>query len=234
MLKHLRLPLRFDAARMLEETRALEDRSWQAHYQTRHYEGGWRALPLRSLEGRADDIFISPRPDASYRDTPLLDACPYLREVLRTFQCPLLAVRLMKLEAGAIIKEHRDAELCAEKGEARFHIPVLTHPDVVFMLGGNRLPLEAGECWYLNFDLPHSVRNGSPVDRIHLVVDAAVNDWVRALLADPRCEFRQEMDEMERYSAEERRAMIDSLRRIGTPTALQMAEDLANRLLSRP
>lgn len=232
MIKYLRLPLRFDASRMLDEVRSLEAGAWKAHYQSTQHEGAWTALPLRSLGGRAEDIHISPVPGAVYLDTPLLDACPYLREVLSAFHCPLLAVRLMRLEAGARVKEHRDADLRAEKGEARFHIPVLTHPEVAFVLGGDRIPLQAGECWYLNFDLPHSVHNASPVDRIHLVVDATVNDWVHALFDDPRSDCRRDMAELDRYSAGERQAMIRELRRMGTATSLKMAEEMEKQLLS--
>jgi len=41
-----------------------------------------------------------------------------------------------------------------------------------------------GECWYLDFNLPHYVDNRSSDDRIHLVVDCHVNDWVTSLLLD--------------------------------------------------
>ena len=234
MIKHLRLPLRFDAPRMLAETEALAEGLWKDHYQERHYEGGWRALPLRSLGGRADDILISPVEGAVYEDTPLLTACPYLREVLSAFRCPLQAVRLMKLDAGALIKPHRDNGLCVEQGQARFHIPVLTHPEVEFILDGERVDMAEGECWYLNFDLPHSVRNGSPVDRIHLVLDAEADPWLDSLFAGPGVDRRRDMDEMERYSRGERLAMIQALRGMGTPASARIADDLEAKLPPAP
>jgi hypothetical protein len=67
-----------------------------------------------------------------------LSRSPYLREVLTTFRCPLQAVRLMKLNVGAIIKEHTDAELYFEAGEARIHMPIITHPDVEFIVDRER------------------------------------------------------------------------------------------------
>ena len=39
-----------------------------------------------------------------------------------------------------------------------------------------------GELWFLNFNKYHSVDNRSRVDRIHLVVDCVINDWLRQLL----------------------------------------------------
>lgn len=230
MLRYLRLPFRFDVPRLQAELRGLEARSWKAHYQTLHYEGAWSALALRSSSGEAEELLIAPQPGAEYRDTPLLAACPAMAEVLAAFRCPLRAVRLMKLEAGAVIKEHRDAELAFERGEARFHVPILTHPDVEFLLDGERVPLREGECWYLNFDLPHAVRNASPVDRVHLVIDATVDDWLRELMADPACGPRSEADPMDQFDEAVKREMAARFRAMGTPTALRLAEDLERRL----
>jgi hypothetical protein len=41
--------------------------------------------------------------------------------------------------------------------------------------------LEAGSAWYLRLSDPHTVFNGGGADRVHMVIDADVNDWVEAL-----------------------------------------------------
>ncbi len=64
----------------------------------------------------------------------------------------------------------------------RFHIPVITNPEVEFYLNRERVNMSEGECWYLDFNFPHYVNNRSTEDRIHLVVDCYVNDWVTSLL----------------------------------------------------
>ena len=69
-----------------------------------------------------------------------------------------------------------------EDGEVRLHIPVITNPDLEFILAGNRVVMQEGECWYLNVNQPHSVNNRGTTDRIHLVVDCVVNDWLRSLM----------------------------------------------------
>jgi hypothetical protein len=51
---------------------------------------------------------------------------------------------------------------------------------VSFFLAGERLLMNEGESWYLNFNLPHRVENRSCADRIHLVLDCVLNDWLRA------------------------------------------------------
>ncbi|MBS0589823.1 MAG: aspartyl/asparaginyl beta-hydroxylase domain-containing protein, partial [Proteobacteria bacterium] len=59
---------------------------------------------------------------------------------------------------------------------------------VEFVVGGEAVPLAEGECWYLNFDLPHRIVNRGVSDRVHLVIDARVNAWVGKLFARLRAE----------------------------------------------
>ena len=64
----------------------------------------------------------------------------------------------------------------------RLHVPVHTNADVDFVLDDQRVPMAEGELWFLNFNKYHSVDNRSSVDRIHLVIDCVINDWLRQLL----------------------------------------------------
>jgi len=102
-------------------------------------------------------IYSDPAATA-FEDAPVLAACPYFRAVLATLACPLQAVRLMRLTAGSVIKEHTDHGLCFEQGSVRIHIPI-TNDGVVFELNRCRVILEAGSCWYLRLSDPHSVAN---------------------------------------------------------------------------
>jgi hypothetical protein len=101
--------------------------------------------------------------------------------VLAAFACPLQAVRLMRLAPGSVIKEHHDHDLSFEQGMVRIHIPVVTNERVDFRLNGARVAMPAGSSWYLRLSDPHSVANRGADDRVHLVIDAGVNDWVAAL-----------------------------------------------------
>jgi hypothetical protein len=40
--------------------------------------------------------------------------------------------------------------------------------------------------WERNINLPHRVHNRSAVDRVHLVLDCVVNDWLDARLGNGR------------------------------------------------
>ncbi len=156
---------------------------WSPHFNTSQYEGEWTVLSLRAPGGHQDRIIPDLMSENGYEDTPLMATCPTVRQLLDTFQCPLASVRLLNLKRGAVIKEHRDHELAFEHGEARLHIPVFTNDEVEFFVQDQRIPMQPGECWYINANLPHRVANLGPTDRIHLVVDCVVNDWLRELFA---------------------------------------------------
>lgn len=224
MIKYLQLPFFFDAKKMQEEIQQIDCRAWQPHYQKLHYEGDWSGLPLRSVNGDAGNIFVSPEINPEYKDTVFLNDSIYFQEVLSLFKCPLLAVRLLKLNAGAVIKEHKDAELCFEKGEIRIHIPVVTNDKVEFYLDKERMNLKEGECWYMNFNLPHSIVNNSGTERIHLVIDAKVNDWVQDLfIKQALC--KKEIEEPG-YDKNTQQQIIARLRELNTDTANQLANKM--------
>ena len=224
MIKYLQLPFYFDVPQMQSALQQLNNKAWQLHYQKLHYEGEWSALPLRSIGGMPDNVIISPEENPDYQDTLFLDDTTYFKTVLSTFQCPLLAVRLLKLNAGAIIKEHKDADLYFEKGEIRIHIPVITNDEVEFYLDKERMNLKEGECWYMNFNLPHSIINKSKIDRVHLVIDAKVNDWVQQLFAQPATN-KKEMEEPG-FDDNTKRQIIDQLRAMNTETGNRMANEM--------
>jgi hypothetical protein len=178
----LKLALSFDGEKLARDLEGILSTEFIPHFNTRYYEGDWSVVPLRSIGGRPDHIYPDPTQTQKFADTPLLDRCPYVREVLASFQCQLQAVRFLRLKAGSAIKEHSDYNLSLEDGELRLHIPVTTNPDVEFVLDGKRVVMNPGEVWYHNFNLPHRVANRGPTDRIHLVIDCFVNDWMRDLI----------------------------------------------------
>jgi hypothetical protein len=180
MLSAIKLPLHIDPPRLQADLAQISPDEFVPHFNTSYYEGDWSAVALRSTSGGASQIYPDPT-KVEFLDTPVLDRCPYFRDVLGTFACTLLSARLLRLRAGSKIREHRDLNLGYEDGEVRVHIPILTNPDVDFIVDGQRLDLQPGECWYINFNLPHSVDNRGSTDRIHLVIDCVLNDWLRGL-----------------------------------------------------
>ncbi|HEX5221298.1 MAG TPA: GNAT family N-acetyltransferase [Verrucomicrobiae bacterium] len=187
----LKLPLQFDPARLQADLARILDADHVPHFNTAYYEGDWSAVPLRSIGGRIDHIYPDPTAKDAFADTPLLERCAYVREALTSLRCPQRAVRFLRLKAGSIIKEHRDYELGFEDGEVRLHIPVVTNAKVEFILNQTRVTMSEGECWYLNVNQPHRVANRGATDRVHLVADCVLNDWLRELLLSAAAEKKK-------------------------------------------
>ena len=178
---HVRLPLQFDASALAADVEGLGEEEWVPHFNSDIYTGDWSGVALRAPAGAHSALY--PDPTATqFVDTPALERCPVVQEALSALRCPLTTVRLLRLGPGATIAEHRDHRLSARDGEARLHIPVLTNPDVEFVVGGRRVDLRAGECWYLDLTLPHRVANRGTSPRVHLVADCTVDTWLGDLL----------------------------------------------------
>ena len=176
-----RLPLVFDAAPMLAEARAMGE-AWIAHFNTGYHDGGWQGVALRSTDGDARKLYADSR-SGGLKDTEFMARCPAVAAALARIECPMRSVRLLRLAAGAVIREHSDDDLRFEAGEARLHIPLATNPGVEFYVEDVRVVMQPGECWYLNLSLSHRVRNRGTSERIHLVVDCIVNDWLATQVA---------------------------------------------------
>lgn len=180
----LRLPFYFEPDLLARDLTGLSTVGWTRHFVPQNYDGDWSVIALRAKVGATHPIMMiySDPTCRDYADTPMLGACPYFRQVLASFAAPLLAARLMRLTAGSVIKEHSDHDLSFEEGKVRIHVPVVTNPDVAFYLNGSRVALEAGTAWYLRLSDPHRVYNRGTTDRVHLVIDAEVNEWLKGLI----------------------------------------------------
>lgn len=181
----LRLPLDFESGPLAADLAKLAASVWTPHFVTQNYDGDWSVIALRAPAGAHHPVqmIYSDPACTDFIDTPVLAASPAFRAALAAFACPLRAVRLMRLSPGSRIKEHRDHDLSFEDGTVRIHVPVTTNTEVDFRLNGLRCPMPAGSAWYLRLSDPHSVANLGTSDRVHLVIDAAVNDWVAELFA---------------------------------------------------
>lgn len=186
MADRVRLPFAFDVAAMQREVRQLErDDNWIDHFIPKNYSGSWSVIPLRADAAATHPVqMIFSNPTATeFVDTRFLDQCPYLRSVISLLAVTVDSARLMRLEPGSSIHEHRDLDLDSTSAMIRLHIPITTNRDVEFLLNGTSVPMREGECWYLRLSDPHSVANRGATDRVHLVVDAHLNDWMREQLA---------------------------------------------------
>lgn len=178
----IRLPFQFDTARLQFDLEQVQQSAWRAHFNERIYEGDWSVVPLRAVPGSPIPYFSLPN-ETKQEDTPLLHSCTYFQQVLSSFKCRLASARLLRLGAGATIKEHSDPLLSLEHDEVRIHVVLTTNPDVECRIDGISGHWNAGECWYADFTKPHSFTNRGNTERVHIVLDCGLNDWLRNMLA---------------------------------------------------
>lgn len=184
-LRNAKLPLSFDAERLSGDAAKFAAGEWQPHFNIHNYQGEWSVVPLRAVKGGLTAIFPEPNAPEGYVAMPQMERCEYVPELLRSFECELQTVRFLKLAAGSQIRRHRDYELGLEDGFVRVHVPAITNPQVEFTLDDDLVTMLPGEAWYMNVNFHHSVVNAGSTDRIHLVVDCVVNDWMREMILGP-------------------------------------------------
>lgn len=182
MLISYKLSLAFDAEFLQADLRRICADEWVAHFNKGYYEGEWKGLALRSTTGKTTQLYRPQDDTREATDTVILARCPYFRQVLGAFRCPILAARLLSLSPGSKIREHEDYFLGFEYGLIRIHIPVTTDRRVEFFVENQRLEMIEGEAWYIDFSLPHRVSNTSDKERVHLVIDCVVNDWLERMI----------------------------------------------------
>lgn len=177
--RYLKLPLSFDAALLEQDLARIAPQHWANHFNTNAYDNGWRGVALRSVGGQTTSLI--PVHDAAFSDTPVLAACPYFAQVLAQFECEKSSVRLLALDAGGVIKPHRDSGTSLEGGITRLHVPIQTSSQVTFCIDGEQVHFAPGHTWYLNASCEHSAHNPTATSRIHLVLDCVTNPWLEQL-----------------------------------------------------
>lgn len=178
MITSFKLPLSFDPQLLQADLQGIAPGEWVTHFNQNYFEGEWTGIALRSVGGNPNLLYPDPNAVGDVADTPLLKRCPNIQRALETIECRITSARLLKLSPGSRIREHRDYDLGFAAGEIRLHVPVTTDAKVEFLLACERIDMNEGECWYLDFSQPHCVDNRSSSDRIHLVIDCAVNEWL--------------------------------------------------------
>ena len=162
----IKLPFRFDAARLQEEVEALPAEAWVRH--PNNLDGN-SALRLITVGGSENDDVAGPM-----AMTPHLKASPYLQQVLAHFGVVWSRSRLMKLGPGATVPMHTDINYHWHH-RVRLHIPIVTTPEVKFFCDDQVVNMAQGESWIFDNWRTHKVENGSAVERIHLVADTTGN-----------------------------------------------------------
>jgi quercetin dioxygenase-like cupin family protein len=181
----VKLPFEFDVNVLQRDVGALAQRNF-IYYSV---------IPLRAPAHQVDASIPFPPPAEDYADgswtdwldTEELTQSPALLSVVDFFRenTTVNLVRLLRLEPGAIVKEHTDPTLALEeeKSMIRLTIPIFNNDQVEFFLNDELVPMKPGECWYLKLNDPHRVNNLGTEERINLTIDVIPNDWIRDVIS---------------------------------------------------
>lgn len=101
---------------------------------------------------------------------------PIIKDLESMYKGRVGKALLINLPAGKDVKEHKDNGYYLGMAR-RFHIPIITNPDVDFVVGGESMNMKYGECWEINNNKLHYVNNRSGQDRIHLLIDILPDEF---------------------------------------------------------
>ncbi|HVK99015.1 MAG TPA: aspartyl/asparaginyl beta-hydroxylase domain-containing protein [Dongiaceae bacterium] len=182
-LSTVRLLKSFDVEKLKRDLDAAVQHFAPAAQRGSYHDGSWKGITLRNSTGDPSDPTAFSTSKA--RNTPVLNLCPYFREVLESLGCPVNVARLLFLPPGKVIGEHTDAGVGFDAGLVRLHIPIITNERVRFTIGGHNVQWRPGEFWYGNFAQAHSLHNASDQVRVHLVLDCEVTPETLLLFPKP-------------------------------------------------
>ena len=148
----IRLPIEFDPAKLIKDLEAVKHVDL-APQPGPYHDGAWKGISLHSQGGKQSAHPGYAGLDGFY-PTDALKHTPYMKEILDGLRCPKKVVRLLTLPPGVEIGEHNDAWANFYCGTLRLHIPIITHPDVEFVINDRRCVWKPGEFWYGDFSLP--------------------------------------------------------------------------------
>ncbi len=159
----IRLPVSFDAETLAREVSQFSDNDWDQHPQG---FSGNTALILVSAGGGRNNDYVG-----HMQATPHLERCPYMQQVLASFNSVIGRSRLMRLDPGCEVKAHCDIDY-SWRHRVRIHIPIITDEAVEFSSTGNRsVNMKPGEAWVFDNWKEHAVYNRGKTRRVHLVID---------------------------------------------------------------
>jgi len=185
----IRLPRIYDVELLQRDLRTLQEVR-RAPQPGPYHKGEWTGIALYSMGGK-QSTFPSAAGTDHYQETEELLRAPYFRQILQELECPKEVVRILFLPPEGHIKDHFDFHTSFQFGLLRLHLPIVTHPDVVFFIDGQRMNWQPGELWYGDFSKVHSVKNDSQIVRVHMVIDVQINDFVLSLFPPDFIERRR-------------------------------------------
>lgn len=154
--------------------------SWCEPY-PEYASAGLKVATLFNSDGRGDNF--------DYHDcrkpvpTPLAASMPHLRGFVEELGFHLMGARLLLLEPGTFLHEHRDYVYLEDVPRFRLHVPLSTNAAAFITSPGINIHFKRGFIWKLDpKETVHSACNFGDTARIHLMMDCYGNDALFALI----------------------------------------------------
>jgi hypothetical protein len=125
-----------------------------------------------------------------YRDcpapqvTPLLAKLPAIAKFYEESGFKIMGSRLLRLDPGTFLHEHRDFVYLEQVQRYRLHVPLITNQNAFIVGPGFKVHFERGHMWKLDpKSTVHSACNFGDKPRVHLMLDCYVNEPLSKLVA---------------------------------------------------
>lgn len=164
---------------------------WQEPY-PEYASAGLKVATLLNHTG--DQFNFDYRDCRSPQVTPLLNKLPAIKELLTDGNLEVMGARLLRLDAGTFLHEHRDFIYLEEVPRYRLHLPLITNDQAFIVSPDVNVHFKAGYLWKLDpKQTIHSACNFGSQPRIHLMIDCYVNNYLAELIKgqfiDQDCQF---------------------------------------------
>ena len=170
-------PILMSTVLQLPKAAWLEDQSRQDNFRVHNQT---QSLVLLFCESEWPEMQVEKKSAWHYLAK---QAVPVMREILdKHYDRGGVILRAMaaKLLPHATIEGHVDGHpsfACAH----RIHVPLLTNPDVIFLVGGKPITMDVGKGYEINNQMVHRVHNGGEIDRIHFIFDYVPPDQIEKM-----------------------------------------------------
>jgi hypothetical protein len=163
------------------------------------------------------------------KETPLLARLVTVKQLLAGFGFNIMASRLLRLQPGTFLHEHRDYVYLEEVPRYRLHVPIVTNSQAQIVMPGTTVHMSRGSLWKLNpKEAVHSACNFGLEARIHLMMDCYVNDALADLVTHEALPV-DSVKELPVLTADDKARILADGRKLVQDGQQEAAEDLILR-----
>jgi hypothetical protein len=162
---------KFDKEWLLDISR---QQTYKTHQDTQMFQLRYMDYEWNSLSGIKPVYYdVNKMPN----DIAQLALLEIFNDLEKEYEAKVVRAEIVKMFAQTSVKPHVDGGDMLNVSR-RCHIPIITNKNVFFTVMSNTVNMEEGVCYEINNGMPHSVKNDSPYDRVHLIIDLLPNQYL--------------------------------------------------------